>query len=457
MLAGVAVLAGVASGSRGQRGQGGPGGQGGYGEGGAVVSQVLMLSWEYPPLLVGGLGRHVHALATTLATAGHEVTVVTRHTPGTLREEYAEGVRIIRAPDDPPAFPVENGNMLAWALAFNHTLTRAALRAARTGSYDVVHAHDWLVAHAGVTVRDHLDVPLVATIHATESGRHQGWLPAAHNRTIDDVERWLANEADRVIVCSQYMRAEVSRLFDVSAERTEVVYNGVDALSWHPRPRAVAAARRRYAAGDAPLVTFAGRLVYEKGVQHLIAAVPQMLDEHPGLRVVVAGDGPYRGELEALAPGAVTFAGFLGGHSLTALMGASDCYVVPSIYEPFGMVALEAAAAGTPVAVADTGGLCEIVEHGVTGVKFAPQDPAALAEAVGAVLADREYARALARRGHRRVREDFAWPGIAARTAAVYDAAREQDAGVAREAESVLAIDRIPPARQVSRDAVGIT
>jgi glycogen(starch) synthase len=129
-------------------------------------------------------------------------------------------------------------------------------------------------------------------------------------------------------------------------------------------------------------------------------------------------------------------------------MGASDCYVVPSIYEPFGMVALEAAAAGTPVAVADTGGLSEIVEHGVTGVKFAPQDPAALAEAVGAVLADRDYARRLARRGRRRVREDFGWPAIAAQTVALYESARAQDSGgVAREAESVLATDRIPPAR----------
>ena len=118
--------------------------------------RVLMLSWEYPPLLVGGLGRHVHALATSLVAAGHEVTVVTRHTPGALREEYAEGVHVVRAPDDPPAFPVENGNMAGWATAFNHTLTRAALRAARTARYDVVHAHDWLVAHAAVTLREHL-------------------------------------------------------------------------------------------------------------------------------------------------------------------------------------------------------------------------------------------------------------------------------------------------------------
>lgn len=402
------------------------------------MSRILMLSWEYPPVLVGGLGRHVHALATALAAAGHEVTVVTRHAPGALREEYAESVHIVRAPDDPLDFPIEDGNPLGWTTAFNHTLTRAALRAARTGRYDVVHAHDWLVAHAAVTLREHLDVPLVATIHATESGRHQGFLPHAHNRTIDGLERWLANEASRVIVCSEYMRREVIRLFDVPPARTDMVPNGVDVLRWYARPRAVAAARSRFAGAEAPLVSFAGRLVYEKGVQHLIAAVPRLLDHHPGLRVVVAGDGPYRAQLEALAPPLVSFAGFLSGHHLTALMGASDCYVVPSIYEPFGMVALEAAAAGTPVAVSATGGLAEIIDHGVTGVRFTPQDPASLAESVGAVLADREYARGLARRGRRRVREDFAWPAIAARTAAVYDAAHAAGR-ITREAEDVLA------------------
>ena len=403
-------------------------------------ARVLMLSWEYPPVLVGGLGRHVHALATTLTEAGHDVTVVTRHAPGAPLEEYAEGVRIIRVPEDPPSFPMNPGNLLAWTMAFNHTLTRAALRAAQTGGYDVVHAHDWLVAHAAVTMRDHLDIPLVATIHATESGRHQGWLPEEHNRTIHSVERWLAREAVRVIVCSDYMKREVGRLFDVPADRTDVVHNGVDVLRWHARPRAVAAARRQYAGdGDAPLVSFAGRLVYEKGVQHVVAALPRLRAQHRDLRVVIAGDGPYRAELEALTSEGVTFAGFLGGHELTALMGASDCYVVPSIYEPFGMVALEAAAAGTPVAVSQTGGLAEIVEHGVTGVKFAGADPGALADAVGALLADREGARTMARQARRRVREDFNWPAIVARTSAVYDAARSSDAGrVSREAEQLL-------------------
>ncbi|AEV87507.1 glycosyl transferase family 1 [Actinoplanes sp. SE50] len=390
------------------------------------MRRILMLSWEYPPLLVGGLGRHVHALAGALAAAGHEVTVVTRHAPGALVEEHGDGVRVIRAPEDPPAFEVAGGDLLAWALAFNHTLTRAALRAARGRRFDVVHAHDWLVAHAAVTLRDHLDVPLVATVHATESGRHQGWLPAAHNRSIDDIERWLCHEANRVIVCSEYMRAEVTRHFEVPAGRVDVVPNGVDALRWRARPRAVAAARDEYAGTGGPLISFAGRLVYEKGVQHLLAAVPELRERFPGLRVVIAGDGPYRRELELAGRElgeTVSFAGFLTGHDLTALMAASDCYVVPSIYEPFGMVAVEAAAAGTPVAVAATGGLSEIVEHGVTGVHFPAGDPGGLAAAVSGVLSDQEYARGLASRARARVVEDFNWPSIAARTAQVYPVA----------------------------------
>lgn len=401
------------------------------------MTRIMMLSWEYPPLLVGGLGRHVHALATTLAAQGHEVTVVTRHAPGTLREEFAEGVHIVRAHDDPPKYPARDGDLTGWAAAFNHSLTRAALRVARTGSYDVVHAHDWLVAHAAMTVHEFLDVPLVATIHATEAGRHQGHLPHPHNRTIDEVERWLARSAARVIVCSDYMSREVTRQFDVPPAKIDVVPNGVDALRFRARPRAVAAARARFA-GSAPLVSFAGRLVYEKGVQHLIAAVPRLLESTPDLRVVIAGDGPYRRELEEMAHPAVTFAGFLGGHDLTALMAASDCYVVPSIYEPFGMVALEAAAAGTPVAVSHTGGLAEIVTPGTTGVTFTPQNPESLAAAITPVLADRDYARRLARQARHQAQTLYAWPALATRTNTTYLAATPATQLI-QEAETLLA------------------
>jgi glycogen(starch) synthase len=404
--------------------------------------RILMLSWEFPPVLVGGLGRHVHALSVALVAAGHEVTVVTRHCEGAPLEEYVDGVRVVRAAEDPVAFPLATESLLAWTMAFNHTLTRAALRAASSGGYDVIHAHDWLVAHAAMTLRDHLDLPLVSTIHATEAGRHQGWLPEEMNRTIHGVEHWLSTESTRVVVCSGYMREEVSALFGVPTDRVDVVPNGVEPHRWRVSASAVAQARARFA-GDGPLVTFAGRLVYEKGVQHLLAGLPKLRERHPGLRAVIVGDGPYRGELEADVHrlglgGMVSLPGFLGGTDLPAVMAASDCFAVPSIYEPFGMVALEGAAAGAPLAVAETGGLAEIVEPGVTGMTFRPHDPDALTDAVHAVLSDRERARALARRARAMVHEQYGWAAIASRTGSAYAAAIAQAPNVAAERAAQL-------------------
>ncbi|TCB97113.1 glycosyltransferase family 1 protein [Micromonospora zingiberis] len=394
--------------------------------------RVLMLSWEYPPVLVGGLGRHVHALSVALAAAGHQVTVVTRHADGAPLEEHLDGVRILRAAEDPVTFPLATNSLLAWTMAFNHTLTRTALHAADTGEFDVVHAHDWLVAHTAITVAEHLHLPLVTTMHATEAGRHQGWLPEEMNRTIHGVEHWLSNASTRLIACSGYMRDQVTTLFDVPEHQVEVVPNGVDDRAWRARPRAVASARARFA-GDGPLIGYAGRLVYEKGVQHLVDAVPQLRERHPGLRVLIAGDGPYRGELEERIQqlglgGTVRFAGFLDNTQLPAVLGATDATVVPSLYEPFGMVALEAAAAGAPLAVARTGGLAEIVEPGVTGVTFPHSDPPALASAVGQLIGDEVFARRVARQARSMVGQRYGWATIAARTAESYATARREHA-----------------------------
>jgi glycogen(starch) synthase len=315
--------------------------------------------------------------------------------------------------------------MLAWTTAFNHTLTRAALRAAGSDGFDLVHAHDWLATHAAVTMKDHLGVPLIATVHATEAGRHQGWLPGDLSRSIHSVETWLGAEAERVLVCSQYMRREVSALFAVPAAKVEVIPNGVDLPRWRPSQAEVARARARFA-GDGPLLGFAGRLVYEKGVHHLLNALPELRRRHGEIRLVVAGDGPQRAELEGVAhrlglDHAVSFTGFVGA-DLGPTMASTDAMVVPSIYEPFGLVALEAAAVGAPLAVAATGGLVEIVETGVTGLTFAARDDGALTEAVSVQIADREGACQMAKAAKAMVRERYGWSTVAAKTAACYAA-----------------------------------
>ncbi|BCJ31222.1 glycosyltransferase family 4 protein [Actinocatenispora sera] len=397
--------------------------------------RVLMLSWEYPPVVVGGLGRHVHALSVALAAAGHEVTVVTRHgsepdgTDAPL-DEIRDGVRVVRAPADPPLFPFSTETLLAFTMSLNHALTRAALRVAGEQGFDVVHGHDWLVTHAAVTLKHHLGVPLVATVHATEAGRHSGWLPGELNRCIHSVEWWLTYEARRVLVCSDYMRWEVSRLFELPGGKVRVIPNGVDPAAFAATPGQVRAARQRFG-GDGPLVVYAGRLVHEKGVQDLIAATPTLRRRFPGLRVVVAGEGKYAEELVAEVrrrrlSRTVEFVGFLDAE-LPALFAAADCAVVPSRYEPFGMVAVEAASAGAPLAVSATGGLGEFVAAGLAAVSFAPKDPRSLAEAVSSVLADEVLARRLARQGRSLVAERYAWPVIAERTLEAYGQAQRDE------------------------------
>jgi glycogen(starch) synthase len=210
------------------------------------------------------------------------------------------------------------------------------------------------------------------------------------------------------------------------------------------------------------MLGFAGRLVYEKGVQHVIHALPELRDRHPGLRLIVAGDGPYKPELQAevarlrLEP-TVHFAGFVGG-DLAATFAASDTVVVPSIYEPFGMVALEAAAAGAPLAVAATGGLAEIVEPGVTGVTFPTRDPDALAAAVSTLLHDQRSARRMARRARVMVRTRYGWPAIAARTAAAYRATIDNTPEKQAQARARLATRRpaivVPEGNLLALDGV---
>ena len=391
-----------------------------------------MLSWEYPPVLVGGLGRHVHALAEAMAAAGHAVTVLSRHPGGSAvpYDEVVGGVRVVRVSEDPSLLSFTD-DLLAWTMALNHALTRAGLAVCAEDPPDVVHAHDWLVAHAATTLEAHLGIPLVATVHATEAGRHQGWLPGPLNRSIHSVEWWLADRARRVITCSAYMRWEVTRLFELAPEKVDVRPNGVDAARWQVPADRAAAARARWAA-DGPLVAYSGRLVHEKGVQDLLAAVPALRRRHPGLRVVVAGTGPAEAELRAQARAlrlgrAVTFAGFIPDADLAALVAAADCAVVPSRYEPFGLVALEATAAGAPVAVADVGGLAEIVADGRTGLRFAPGTPAALAAAVDRLLTDPALGRRLAAAARAELATEYAWPVVAERTIATYDQARREN------------------------------
>jgi glycogen synthase len=415
-----------------------------------------MVSWEYPPVVVGGLGRHVHALATELAAAGHDVVVLSRRPAGSdatthpSTDEVLDGVRVLRVAEDPLHLDFDR-DLVAWTLAMGHALLRAALtRLVPFWRPDVVHAHDWLVAHPAIALADVLEVPLVATIHATEAGRYAGWLSSPLSRQVHSAEWWLAHRADTLITCSAAMRAEVAELFEVDPGPIVVLHNGIAPRRWRANAARVRAVRERYAPGKAPVLLYFGRLEYEKGVHDLIAALPRIRRSHPGTRLVVAGTGTAHDQIVAAVENhrvrrSVTFTGHLPDADLAALLRAVDAVVLPSRYEPFGIVALEAAAAGAPLVASTAGGLGEVVVDGETGVSFEPGDVAALATAVGAVLADPAAAARRARAARKRLGSAFEWSRIAADTASVYAAATRS--GVAE-----LGRPKIPTGNVFGRD-----
>ncbi|MGD9618595.1 MAG: glycosyltransferase family 4 protein [Mycolicibacterium sp.] len=390
--------------------------------------KILMLSWEYPPVVIGGLGRHVHHLATELATAGHEVVVVNRRPTATdpyshpSTDEFSEGVRVVAAAEDPHEFSFGT-DMMAWTLAMGHAMLRAGLGLSDWHP-DVVHAHDWLVAHPAVALAQYFDVPLVSTIHATEAGRHSGWVSGAVSRQVHALESWLVRESDSLITCSASMRDEISMLFGPELSDISVIRNGIDTSGWP-------FAARRSRSGPAELLYF-GRLEYEKGVHDAIAALPRIRRTHPGTTLTIAGDGTQLDFLRDQArrhrvSKATNFVGRVDHSQLLSLLHRADIAVLPSHYEPFGIVALEAAAAGTPLVTSSAGGLGEAVIDGVTGLSYPPKDVAALAKAVRAAL---DFPAAAARRAEaarERLTSEFAWQTVAAETAQVYLAAKRAE------------------------------
>ena len=399
--------------------------------------KVLMVSWEYPPVVIGGLGRHVHHLSTALAAAGHEVVVLSRRPSGTdpsthpSSDEMNEDVRVVAAAQDPHEFTFGK-DMMAWTLAMGHAMVRTGLslkkkRSGRPWRPDVVHAHDWLVAHPAVALSEFYDVPMVSTIHATEAGRHSGWVSGSLSRQVHAVESWLVRESDSLITCSASMRDEITELFGPGLAEVTVIRNGIDAARWP-----FAESRHHGVAGRPPELLFVGRLEYEKGVHDAIAALPRIRRAHPDTTLTIAGDGTQQDWLVEQARKhrvlkATRFVGRLDHAELLAALHRADAAVLPSHYEPFGLVALEAAAAGTPLVTSNIGGLGEAVINGETGMSCPPRNVARLAEAVGAVLDDPAAAQRRARAARERLTSDFDWHTVADETAQVYLASKRRE------------------------------
>jgi glycogen(starch) synthase len=388
-----------------------------------MTTRVLILSWEYPPLIEGGLARHVRKLAEHLVGREEvEVHVLTRGDERMPAEDELEGVWVHRVRE--PRRPRDLGEFVAWVEHMNADMLATGVELGDRFDFDLVHGHDWLVAVAGDHLANRFRCPLVVTIHATEFGRHQGWVKEHPQAYILGVERWMANRADRVITCSHYMRGHVADIYGLEEDRVSVIPNGIDPLDLQP-VEDLEQLRRKFAAPHEQLVLLVGRLVYEKGFQLALDALPGLVERLGDVRFLVAGSGTHEDQLRAQArdlglDAHGTFLGWIGDDVLHSLYRIADLCVVPSIYEPFGLVALEAMASGCPCIVADTGGLREIVpEDERVGLRFNGGDAEHLAFMVERLLCDQLLRERLVAEASEHVLR-FDWGDVAHQTASLY-------------------------------------
>jgi glycogen synthase len=391
--------------------------------------RILLLSWEFPPHLIGGLGRHVAELAPALGEQGVEVHVITpRLSAGAEQEQIAERVTVHRVPLEIG----EDDNLVASSRLANAALERKAHQlSAALGGFDLIHGHDWLVAYASVALKYSLRLPLVVTVHSMERGRLQGNLQSEQSLAIHGTEWWLTYESWRVITVSQYMARQAHDHFGVPHDKLEVIPNGVTPPATPPLPAAERAAfRSEFADPYEPIALYVGRIVYEKGVHVLVDAAPRILRDVPNMRFVVAGTGAYLNDVRERAFGIgvgdrFSFPGFIADEVRDKLYQVADVAVFPSLYEPFGIVALEAMALGCPVVVSRTGGLSEFVQPHETGIHVTPGDAESLAWGVLHTIQHPEWTDRRVQNARADVAQNYTWARIAQQTIAAYRRTRE--------------------------------
>ncbi|MBF0978898.1 MAG: glycosyltransferase family 4 protein [Clostridiales bacterium] len=386
--------------------------------------KILMLTWEYPPRVVGGISKVVYDLSHKMVKEGNEVTVVTYKDGDNVKYyENDKGVEVYRVDN----YMIRPNNFIDWIMQLNfNMITKANEIINKNGKFDVIHAHDWLVAYSAKSIKESYNIPLISTIHATESGRNSG-IHDETQRYINDSEWMLTYESSEVIVNSNYMKNEVQRLFGLPYDKINVIPNGVN-LQLFSNVNVDYDFRRQYAMDNEKIILYVGRLVYEKGIQNLIAAMPKILDRYHDSKLIICGRGGMIDELREQVKylgidNKVYFAGYCDSKKMQKMYKCADVAVFPSTYEPFGIVAIESMLSGTPTIVSDVGGLNEIVEHGVTGMKSYAGNANSIADSVLALLFDPKLCANISQNAIKKVKENYNWAKITDNTYYVYQLA----------------------------------
>lgn len=388
--------------------------------------KILMLTWEYPPRVVGGISKVVYDLSHKMVKEGNEVTVVTYKEGDNVKYyENDKGVEVYRVDN----YMIRPNNFIDWIMQLNfNMITKANEIINKNGKFDVIHAHDWLVAYSAKSIKESYNIPLISTIHATESGRNSG-IHDETQRYINDSEWMLTYESSEVIVNSNYMKNEVQRLFGLPYDKINVIPNGVN-LQLFSNVNIDYDFRRQYAMDNEKIILYVGRLVYEKGIQNLIAAMPKVLDRYHDSKLIICGRGGMIDELREQVKylgieNKVYFAGYCDSKKMQKMYKCADVAVFPSTYEPFGIVAIESMLSGTPTIVSDVGGLNEIIEHGVTGMKSYAGNANSIADSVLSLLFDPKLCANISQNAIKKVKENYNWSKITDSTYYVYQLDRK--------------------------------
>lgn len=397
--------------------------------------KILMLTWEYPPRVIGGISKVVYDLSHKLIKEGNEVTVITyKDGDNVSYYENDKGVEVYRVDN----YIIRPNNFIDWVMQLNfNMITKANEIIVKKGKFDVIHAHDWLVAYSAKSLKESNNIPLISTIHATENGRNSG-IHDETQRYINDSEWMLTYESSEVIVNSQYMKNEVQRLFGLPYDKINVIPNGVNLQMFSNVDRDYEF-RRQYAMDNEKIILYVGRLVYEKGIQNLIAAMPKILNRYHDSKLVICGKGGMIDELRKEVSNLgidnkIYFAGYCDLSKIKKIYKCADVAVFPSTYEPFGIVAIESMLSGTPTVVSDVGGLNEIVEHGVTGMKSYAGNSNSIADSVLSILFDSKLASEVSKNAVKKVKDKYNWDKIADSTYYVYQLAISQTVKEKQEA-----------------------
>jgi 1,4-alpha-glucan branching enzyme len=382
-------------------------------------TKIFMLTWEYPPNIIGGLARHVHGLSESLAKLGYEIHVITTQSEDLPSFERKNGVYIHRV----APLNEKDDDFTSWVAGLNLAMANKARELAALDDFHVIHAHDWLACSAAVSLKDSLNIPLITTIHATEHGRNNG-IYTDMQQFIHKKEELLIQASDQVIVCSQYMKEELRNIFEINEEKIVMIPNGVYKQEKQLHAHGLLDGLPIFS--DRKMIFSIGRMVSEKGFDTIIEAAAKMKSKSDELYFVIAGKGPmlekYRQKvIDYELENFVYFIGYIRDEQRDALLTQCEAAVFPSLYEPFGIVALEAMSFGKPTIVSETGGLRSIVQPYKTGLFIVPGNALSLTQQLYYVLENRQRAKEIGENGRKLVESLFSWTRIAEETKRTFE------------------------------------